>query len=75
MILVSRKAPETISLILNRLQFKSVLMSFQISEPDKPLLATKYTQRDKSLRLNHGGWDRNEKAEKVQYLLTPFDFL
>lgn len=39
-------------------------VSEKISEPDKPLLATKYTQRDKSLRLNHGGWDRNEKAEK-----------
>jgi len=34
------------------------------AELDKPLLSNKYTARDKSLRLNHGGWDRNDKDEK-----------
>lgn len=39
-------------------------VSEKIPEPVKPLLPNKYTSRDKSLRLNHGGWERNDKEEK-----------
>ena len=36
------------------------------------LKPTKYTSRDKSMRLNHGGFDGNTRDEKVDFTFQLF---